>query len=56
MAIANAMEVGLDMCIEYLLECKSTTWQIWDVEEEARDNGEVTCTTYSSRTLSRKEC
>jgi len=51
MATGNAVEVGLSLCTEYILECESTRQRVWDAEEEPGNSGEVTCSAFSSRNL-----
>lgn len=56
MATGTAMEVGLGLSTEYILECESTSKRIWDGDEELGDSGEVLCVAYKFRHLSGEEC
>jgi len=56
MATGTAMEVGLGLSTEYILECESTSKRIWDGDEELGDSGEVLCAAYKFRHLSSEEC
>lgn len=54
-AMGNAMEVGLGLCTEYILECESTHQRVWDADEEPGESGELTCTSYKTKTFSLQE-
>jgi len=55
MATGTAMEVGLGLSTEYILECESTRKRVWDAEEEVGENGEVLCAAFKICILSPEE-
>ena len=55
MATGIAMETGLGLSTEYILECQSTAQRVWDADEELGDSGEAPCTAYHIRNLTVEE-
>ena len=56
MAMGTAMEVGLGLSTEYILEYESTGKRVWDSDAEPGDVGEVTCSAYKRRRLLVDKC